>query len=221
MRIIIIGGDKTVYFLARQFVSRHYHVTIINRNAQRSKELSEQTKAIVVLGDGTDIHRLEEAGARRADIVIALTPHDQDNLIACQIAKKFYGVPRTMALVNDPENEPVFEQLGITMAFSATKVIASLIEQQAHFEDITTLMPIAHGRINVTDIRLDADSPSVGKSLAELELSEGSLVACIIRDDEVIVPRGNTHLLVDDHLILISNPEHQEEDLLILCGVTE
>lgn len=218
MRIIIIGGSKTVYFLARQFVGHSDHVTIINRDLARCKELSQQTKATVVFGEGSDVARLEEAGARRADILLALTSHDQDNLIACQIAQRIFGVPRTLALVNDPENEQFFKQMGISIAFSATKVIASIIEQQAHFDDITTLMPLAKGRLNITDVRLDDNSPAVGKTLQELELTEGSLVACIIRDDEVIVPRGGTRLLTEDHLILISQPEHQEQDLAMLCG---
>lgn len=215
----MIGGDKTVYFLSRRFIQRGYHVTIIHNDRARCQELAQQTNATVVFGEGSGINQLEEAAARRADVVLALSEHDQDNLIACQVANKLYGVPHTMALVNDPENEEVFKKLGISVAFSATKIIASLIEQQANFDDITTLMPIAQGRINVTDVRLDSESPSIGKSLMELGLTEGSLVACVIRDDEVLVPRGNTRLLVGDHLILISQPEEQEQNLVALCGV--
>ncbi len=218
MRILIVGGDKTVYFLARQFVDKGHHVTIINRDALRSKELAQQTKATVVLGEGSDVNRLEEAGARRADVVLALTSHDQDNLITCQIAQKLFNVPRALALVNDPENEPVFRKLGINVAFSATRIIASMIEQQASFEDITALMPIAEGRVNVTDVRLDSESPAVGKNLIELELTEGSLIACIIREQHVLVPRGATRLQANDHLILISHPEHEVQDLITLCG---
>ena len=221
MRIIMIGGDKTVYFLARQFIEKGSHVTIINRDPNRARELAQQTQALVVLGDGSDVQRLEEAGARRADVVMALTSHDQDNLISCQIAQKMFAVPRTLALVNDPENEDIFRKLGITVAFSATRIIASLIEQQATFDDITTLMPIAEGRINVTDVRLDQYSPAVGKTLLELELSDGSLIAAIIRGEDVLVPRGGTRLQDRDHLILISHPEHEAEDLITLCGVQE
>ena len=221
MRIIMIGGDKTVYFLARQFIEKGSHVTIINRDPNRARELAQQTQALVVLGDGSDVQRLEEAGARRADVVMALTSHDQDNLISCQIAQKMFAVPRTLALVNDPENEDIFRKLGITVAFSATRIIASLIEQQATFDDITTLMPIAEGRINVTDVRLDQYSPAVGKTLLELELSDGSLIAAIIRGEDVLVPRGGTRLQDRDHLILISHPEQEAEDLITLCGVQE
>jgi trk system potassium uptake protein TrkA len=218
VRIILIGGGKIVYFLARQFSSEGYHVTIINRDAQDARELAQRTQATVVLGDGSNPERLDEAGAMRADVVLALTEHDQDNLIACQLAKRLYGVQRTLALVNDPDNEDLFQRLGVGVAFSATRVIASLIEQQTNFDDITRLMPIANGRVNVTDLHLTASAPVVGSTLQDISLSEGSLVACIVRGEEVIVPRGATRLQADDHLILISHPEHEDRDLRLLIG---
>jgi trk system potassium uptake protein TrkA len=218
MRILMIGGSRTVYFLARQFVHRRYHVTIINREVAVSKELAEQTKATVVLGEGTDINRLEEAGARQADVMLALTSHDQDNLVACQLAQRMFGVPRTIALVNDPDNEEVFRKLGVTTAFSATRLIGMILEEETNFEEITAFMPLAQGKVAVVDIRLSADSPAIGKTLLELELSENSLIACIIRSDQVIVPRGSTRLEANDHLLLISEPEHHDFDLKVLCG---
>jgi trk system potassium uptake protein TrkA len=218
MRIILVGGDKTVYFLARQFVRRHYHVTIINRDAARGHELAERTKATVVQGEGTDANRLEEAGARQADAVLALTSHDQDNLIVCQIAAKRFGVPRTIALVNDPDNEEIFHNLGVQVAFSATRIIGSMIEQETDFDNITSLMPLAHGRVNVNDVRIDASSPAVGQSLIELDLAPDSLVACILRRDEVILPRGTTRIQAGDHLVLINYPQNEKHDIEVLCG---
>jgi trk system potassium uptake protein TrkA len=217
MRVIIIGGSKTVYFLARQFVRRKYHVTVVNRDPNRSREIAQQTKATVVLGEGTDVSRLEEAGARQADVLLALTNHDQDNLIACQIGQKRFNIPRTIALVNDPDNEIVFKRLGVTVAFSSTRIIGSILDQETDFEDVMSLIPLAQGRVNVSEIRLAEDSPAIGKSLTELPLSENSLVACIIRGGEVIIPRGSTELQLNDHLLLISQPEHQKHDLAILC----
>lgn len=218
MRIILVGGDKTVYFLARQFVRRHYHVTIINRDAARGHELAERTKATVVQGEGTDANRLEEAGARQADAVLALTSHDQDNLIVCQIAAKRFGVPRTIALVNDPDNEEIFHNLGVQVAFSATRIIGSMIEQETDFDNITSLMPLAHGRVNVNDVRIDTSSPAVGQSLIELDLAPDSLVACILRRDEVILPRGTTRIQAGDHLVLINYPQNEKHDIEVLCG---
>jgi len=217
MRLILIGGNQTVYFLARQFVRRHYHVTIINRDPLRSCALAQQTKATVVLGDGTDVRFLEEAGAREADVLLALTKHDQDNLIACQIAQRLFGIPRTIALVNDPDNEDIFKQLGVTVAFSATRIIGSILDQEANFEEITGLISLAHGRINMWDVRLHAGSPAIGKTVMELNLSDNSLIACIVRNEDVIVPKGSTRLEENDHLVLISHPENQKHDLDRLC----
>ncbi len=218
MRVIIFGGDKITYSLARQFARKKYHTTIIDNNAARAHELAHTTGATVILGDGTNVTTLEGAGARRADAVIALTPHDEDNLICCQIADRTFGVPRTIALVNDPENEAIFKKLGVKVAFSATRIIAAIIDQETDFESITSLMPLAQGRLNVTDVRLHRDAPAVGHSLAELELSENSLVACIIRGEQVIVARGSTNLLANDHVVLISQPENQTRDIELLVG---
>jgi trk system potassium uptake protein len=218
MRVIIFGGDKITYSLARQFSRKKYHVTIIDDDPGRAHELAHTTNATVVLGDGTNVTTLEDAGARRADAVIALTPHDQDNLICCQIADRTFGVPRTIALVNDPENEVIFKKLGVKVAFSATRIIAAIIDQETDFESITSLMPLAQGRLNVTDIRLHRNAPAVGQTLAELELSENSLVACIIRGESVLVARGSTRFLPNDHVVLISQPENQVRDIEILVG---
>ena len=128
MNIIFIGGGQVVYFLAQHFISRNHRITIINRNPDQAKWLSEQVQALLILGDGSDPTMPEEAGARRTDVVVALTPRDQDNLVACQLARQMYGVPRTVALANDPENEAVFARLGVSATFSPVSLIASLIE---------------------------------------------------------------------------------------------
>ncbi len=204
MRIIMVGGDKTVYFLAREFMRQNFDVVIINRDEKSARMLAEKTGATVVLGDGTNPKLLEEAQARECDVFIALTSHDQDNLIACQIARKNFQIPRTIASVNDPDNERVFEKLGIDIAFSATRIIGSIIAQETTFDTIKSMIPVAQGNVNLTEIALEMDSPAVGKTLAELDLSEDVLIACVIRDGHVVIPRGSTQLKQDDHLLLIS-----------------
>jgi trk system potassium uptake protein TrkA len=161
---------------------------------------------------------LEEAGARRADVVLSLAPYDPDNLVACQIAQRLYNVPRTLALINDPENEQVFRQLGITEVFSATRVIGSLIEGQTVFDEITHLFPAAEGQLHVTEVVLGDEAPAVDRLLQDLDLPRDSLVAAIIRGGQVVVPGGEERLRVADRLILIALPELQEEVLRILAG---
>lgn len=132
MELILIGGGKTAYFLARQLSNKSHRLILISSDPVEARWLSEQlTTALVILGDGTDPEVLAEAGAARADVVVALTPHDQDNLVTCQLARQMYSVPWTIALANDPDNEAIFAQLGISATFSVPHLIATLIEQRA------------------------------------------------------------------------------------------
>ena len=218
MKIILIGGSKLAYFLAKQFASKNYYTTVINDNYEEAKILSRSLKATVIHGQGSDPNTLSEAGAYQADVVLSLTTEDEDNLIACQIAQKEYGVPRTIALVNDPENQPIFEKLGITVAFSATQIIASLIEQQTASSDIQNLLPIAEGKVNVTEIALEADNPVVGLTINDVMLPDGTLIACILRQGEVIVPSGENSLRALDRLIVTGQPERYGELMRLLCS---
>ena len=220
MRIIAIGGGKLVYFLTKQFASKGYYTTIINPDAAEATTFSRQLKATVILGEGSNAETLKEAGAYQADVVLSLTAYDQDNLVACQIAQKEYGVPRTVALVNDPENQEVFKQLGINIAFSSTEIIANLIEQQTSSEDIKNLIPVAEGKVNITEITLRENTSTIGKTLQELPLPEGTLIACILRNDKVIVPRASTVLQQQDRLVLVSEPD-QYGQLLRSLGCAE
>ncbi len=221
MRVILIGGGETietVYFLARLFARRDYHVTVVNPYPAEAQILSRRVEATVLLGDGSDPQVLEEAGARRADVLLSLSPYDPDNLVACQIAQKLYGVPRTMALVNDPDNEEVFNRLGIPLVFSATRIIGSLIEGQTVFDEVTHLFPAAEGRLHVTEVVLDEAAPAVGQALNALDLPPDSLVAAIVRGERVLVPGGEERLQIADRLILITLPAHQEAALRALAG---
>ena len=218
MKIILIGGSKLAYFLAKQFASKNHYTTIINQNLEEAKALSRTLKATVIHGEGSDPATLGEAGALQADVVLSLTTHDEDNLIACQIAQKEYGVPRTIALVNDPENQQIFEKLGITVAFSATQVIASLIEQQTASSDIQNLLPIAEGKVNVTEIALEQNNPVVGKTIDQVQLPNGTLIACILRQGEVVVPNGENSLQALDRLVVIGQPESYGQLMRLLCG---
>ncbi len=218
MHVILVGGDKTVYFLTRQLIKDKHHVTVINRDKANCNELCRQTTATVVHGDGSHKRVLEESGARQADVLLALTPNDQDNLVSCQLAKRVFNVPRTVALVNDPDNEQVFRQLGVDQALSKTRILSSVIEQQTEFDEITEVMPLANGKITISDVRLDADSPVVGKKLSDLGLTPSTLVTSIIRDEQVIVPHGNSQLQSGDHLLVLFMPENFDRDIKLLTG---
>jgi len=217
MKVLIVGGGKTLYFLCRNFTAKGYEVVIINRNRRECVQLARQLSAMVVCGDGSDARILKEAGAMGADVVLATTPNDEDNLVICQLASIQFGVPRAIALANDPDNAEIFQKLGVS-AFSTTHIVGSLIEQRASLEQIINLLPVGEGRVNVTEIVLDADSPVAGKLLKDVVLPENALVAVVIRDNQPIVPRGANQLLAGDRVVLITLPQHHGSVLRVFTG---
>ena len=218
MNIIVVGRGKFVYFLARTFLSKGYKVTIINNEKTECRWLARMLKATVVHGEGSSLQILEEAGAETADAILAVTPNDQDNLVICQLADMYFHVKKTMALVNDPDNEEIFSKLGISAAFSTTRILSSLIEQRTGFENIINLIPISEGKVNVTEVTLEKNSPSIGQALKDIGLPESSLIASLMRRDHLIVPSGSTILEEGDKLITITTPENIGKVISILMG---
>ena len=131
MRVLIIGTGTPVYFLCRAFLSKGHHVTLIDGDHDDCERVAGRLTATILHGDGTDPAMLEEAAAHGADALVAVTPNDQDNLAACLLARQEFGVQRTVALVNDPDNESVFGKLGVK-AFSTVSLVASMIESPTH-----------------------------------------------------------------------------------------
>ena len=218
MNIIILGGGKTSYFLAKNFSRQNHHVSLVLSDPEESLEFSRQLRATIFLGEGTDPKTLESAGARNADILLSLAPFDHKNLVACQIAREEFDIPRIIALVNDPENEEIFSRLGIPTIFSVTRVIAGLLEEQTELQVITNLMALAKGKINVTQAKLPENSPAVGKSLKELSVPGGFLLAAIIRNDQVVIPKGDTVLQANDQLIIIGQVTGFAHAMKMLIG---
>ncbi|MBD3293730.1 MAG: TrkA family potassium uptake protein [Armatimonadia bacterium] len=218
MNVLVIGGDKLVYFLSRSLMGRGHRVTIVNRNPDESRRLARRLEnATVVLGDGSAPDVLEEAGAYQADAVLAVTPNDEDNLVICQTASVRFEVPRTLALVNDPDHEETFRRLGVA-AVSPTHVLSRLLEQQMGFDDIEQLIPIGEGNLNVTELVLDADSPVIGLPLSEIGLPQDALIAALLRRGKPIIPRGTAVLRERDHIVVVTLPESHHVALARLTG---
>ena len=216
-RILIVGGGKIVYFLTRTFIAKGFQVSIINNDRDECTRLSRSLRATVVFGDGSDPQLLDEAGAANVDVLLAVTPNDQDNLVICQIASARFSVPRSLALVNDPDNEGVFHELNVT-AFSTNRIISSLIEQKTGFDEIATLIPVGEGNITITEIILKETSPVVGMALKDIDIPDQSLIGYVIREGNPIVPRGGTILQSNDHLIVISLPDQLGPVIKTLTG---
>lgn len=217
MKVIIVGGGKTLYFLSKSFTDKGYEVVVVNRDHEECVQMARQLNALVVEGDGSDPQILRDAGALGADAVLAITPNDQDNLVICQIAALQCGVPRILAKANDPDNAEVFQQLGIS-AFSTTQIIGNLIQERAAMDEVMNLLPVGEGRVNVTEILLTPESQVAGKYLKNIMLPDNALVAVVIRNSQAIVPRGDNQLLQGDRVILITLPENHGTVLKSFTG---
>ncbi|HUW62148.1 MAG TPA: TrkA family potassium uptake protein [Candidatus Bathyarchaeia archaeon] len=218
MHIIIVAERKLAYFLCRAFQAKNYEVTVINRDREDCSWLARRTSATIVFGDGSSPQVLEDAGAETVDAVLAAAPRDEDNLVTCQLADMKFHVPRIISLVNDPDNEQVFRQLGIANTFSITLLLSSLIEQRVDSVGISDLIPVAEGKITVTEVKLTDKSPAAGKAMSEIQMPENSLVACVLREDQAIVPRGTTVIAASDRLIVISEPQNHSAAMKTLTG---
>ncbi len=210
MYIIIAGGGKVGYYLAKTLLSYKHEVVVIEPQADLCEKLANQLYIRVCNGDGTTIEKLEEVDASRADIFVATTGRDEDNLIACQLAKNNFHIKRTISRVNNPKNIDVFKKLGVDIAVSSTSMIAELIEQEIDYIGIKTLIKLKNGKITLNEIELHENSIACGKKLMDLKLPSNSLLISIIRDDDVFIPNGQTVLQKGDYIIAASSNEDQE-----------
>jgi trk system potassium uptake protein TrkA len=158
-------------------------------------------------GDGTSIQVLDDAGARNCDSFLAITPHDEDNLVGCQIASGKFGIPTVMATVNDPDNVDVFRALGIESVISTTDLISSVIEKRTRFDTVIQLLPLGSGKIIAAEVLLEEKSPATDRQIMDLELPPGVLIAAVERDGEIVIPKGDTLLRVYDHLTILCREE--------------
>jgi trk system potassium uptake protein TrkA len=212
MYIIVAGGGKIGYYLTKTLVTEGYEVLLIEKNPDKVEIFQERFGAVVVAGDAAEAGTLAAAGAARADVVIAVTGEDEDNLVICQIAKKKFQVGRTIARVNNPKNEQLFRMLGIDVTVSQTNHILHLIEQSIPDRSFIHLTSLKHANVSIVDAKITSKSRVANRAVSEIELPENCVIAAISRGTEVIVPNGVTMLLPGDDVIAITGKD-QEDDL--------
>lgn len=218
MKLLIVGGDELVYHLSRRLISKGFNLTIINKDPDYSRELARNLNATIVCGDATDPDVLEDANIREVDMLAALTSKDQDNLLICRLAQKYYQVPRTAAIINNPDNQVIFNNLNIDSVFNITELLGSLLEQNISHEEVTNLFMIEEGNLSVTKCLIPAGAPADGKTLKELDLPLSIILGGILRNGEMLIPRGGTKIKSGDRVIIISLPSEQGEAIKALRG---
>jgi trk system potassium uptake protein TrkA len=209
--IIVGGGGKVGFYLARELIAQGHEVLIIERGSSRCEMIVNELGNVVLKGNADEASVLGEAGANRADVVVAVTGGDEDNLVICQVAKRRFNVPRAVARINNPKNESIFRLLGIDATVSSTDLILSVIEQEIPSQALVPLLRLRHADVEVLDIILPKDSSLDGTAMRDLPLPPESLVAIVIRGGQPIFPTGGTTLRAGDEILALTRLAHEED----------
>ena len=204
--VLIIGGGKVGFYLAKHLIERGYEVTLCEKNAQRAEWITHQLGTVsLMVGDGDEMAFLATTGIERAGVVVAATGDDEDNLVACQLAKRKFGVPRTIARVNNPVNVKVFRTLGIDVPVSATELLMGLIEAELGHSELVRGIAVKASGASLVDVALPELSTLVGRRIDEVNMPEGEIIVCIVRAGEPVVPRPEEVVQKGDELIIYSH----------------
>lgn len=219
MKIVVAGGRDEADFLIGLLLMGKHKLTVINDDPACCGRLSANHGGIkVICGDPCKEYVMEDAEIRGWDIVIALRDKDADNLEICQMAKRLFGVRKTVCTVRNPKNVEVFEILGVDRAISATYMLAHYIEQASTVENLVRVMPLDNQKVLINEIRVKSDYPASGKMLMEMELPSNTIVGCIIRDTQVLIPNGQDRIMAGDRLVVITTPQNQQEAVRGIVG---
>lgn len=218
MYIIIIGAGKVGYFLAKRLCQSKHSVSIVEKDKTTCEEIARELEVLVIRGDGCDPQILEQAGAARADVAAAVTGDDEDNLIICQLAKELFHIHRTVGRVNNPQNEQTFSELGVDIPMNSTEVIAKIIEEEISFSDFVSLLSFKRGKLAIVRVDLPKDSPVIDKQVKDVQWPENSVLLSVVRQDDVIVPKGNTVLKAGDDVIALTMVGNESQLSNLLAG---
>src|ERR687891_2409224 len=215
--IIIAGAGKVGWNLARELLAKGHEVTAIENNRNRYTTVEQELEHNIQYGDASELWVLERAGISRADMVIAVTGDDEDNMLICQVAKEKYLCERTIARVNNPRNREWFELLGVRPHVSATDLILRLIEHEVPAYGLVHLLDLPEERLEIIEMLLPDNSRAAGQRVGDLEMPEGSLLISVLREDTGFVPNADTILEAGDEILAVLDPT-VEEDLTSYFG---
>jgi trk system potassium uptake protein TrkA len=219
MNIVIAGGGSVGRFIAEQLVGSGHSVTIIDNDTDVvGRHGTTIDAANWVKGDACDIDTLKHAGLEQADVVAAVTGDDEDNLVVSLLAKQEFAVPRVVARVNNPNNEWMFnETWGVDVSVSTPHLITGLVQEAVSVGSFVRLLSFEGGRAKLAEVTLAEGSPAADKEIAELGFPRDTTVVAILRDEKVVVPRGDTILRLGDEVLVLVTSESEDavRDLLV------
>ncbi len=204
--IIIVGAGKVGWNLARELIDKGNEVTLIENDRDRFQTVEQELEHNIQYGDASELWVLERAGVQRADMVIAVTGDDEDNMLICQVAKEKYVCERIIARVNNPRNLEHFKLLGIQPAVSATDLILRLIEHEVPRYGLVHLLDLPEERLEIIELVVSEQAPAAGRKVLELNLPEGALVISVLRNGSGFVPKADTVVEAGDEVLVVLDP---------------
>ena len=220
MYISVVGGGQLGYHLTRALLAESHEVLIIEKDAKTSQRLIDEMGSVAVRGDGCEASVLAKAGTSRADMLVAVTGEDEDNLVACQVAKHKFAVPRTIARVRNPRNESLFHKLGVDVTVSSTNLILEHIEHEMPSHPLMHLMVMHDRSLEIVEVTIPDGSVSVGKKVKDLALPADTVLSLIVRrGQKPVIPGPDTSIFADDQVIAVAPSEAEESLRTILTGL--
>ncbi len=218
MYVIVAGGGKVGFYLAKELVELGHEVLVIESDPHRAGQIEAELGNVVTAGDACEARILREAGAERADLVAAVTGDDEDNLVISQVAKSAFRCGRVIARINNPKNAEIFRRLGIDDTVSATDLILSVIEQEIPEEHLKPLLRLRDVEVEVVEAVMEQGSPATGRRLGEVKLPSPCTVAVILREGTAIFPGPETMVEAGDGLVAFTTSENEQALRKALLG---
>lgn len=220
MFILIAGGGRTGSHLAYLMLQQNYTVRLIeDRPGYLVRLHRELPTEVIYEGDPTDPGVLEQAGIREADALAACRPLDADNLVICYFARTMYQVPRIIGRINTPSNSWLYDdKFCVDVALSQPEILARLIQEEMVLGDMVTLLKLQRGQFSLVEDKIAPASPVVGLSLRELDVPESCVIVAVLREGDVVVPRGHTILRAGDEVLALTDRYGAEELVKLFEG---
>jgi len=218
MYVVIMGGGRIGRYIAKDLSLNGHEVTVIERKVGRCELLVSETDVLVIEGDAGDVQYLTQAHTDRADVFLATTHEDEDNLVACQLAKIEFGVTRAISRVNTPKNVEIFDALGIEPV-SSTRLISELLENEFSVGELIHLTSLKGGRVSLVEIRIPTGGHAPpSRPIEELDLPHEAVLVAIFRDEQTIIPKGGTVIEPGDEVVALTTPELEKQLSRSLLG---
>ena len=222
MKVVIAGGGSVGTSIALDLTDRHHDVSLMEQNSERAERLKTMMPGVVVFAaDACEYTSLAAADVRSADVMIAATGDDEDNLVISWLSKQEFGVPRVISRINNARNEWLFnESWGVDVSVSTPALITSLVDEAVEVGAIIELMTLAHGKMRLIEVTLDANSPAVMERLTldELRLPDSLRVVAVVRNEQPLIPSPTMHFLEEDHVVLMSRVDATQDCTAAFIG---